>query len=173
MPQKLLIVLCIILLLFVFPPKIHAVAQANGTGAAVCYYYTPMFAENDSLEWQARAVTGLAGSSEEAQMRSVFTALLDDRDCLAFPNGVRLLSLSYYQGLLVVNVSGAMEAYGGAAQEALVCQTLYRNASVFPQVQRLTLLIDGEAKPLPEGTLIENHPLYCAPGLLPLCNDSE
>jgi hypothetical protein len=89
----------------------------------------------------------------------IFTAFFSDEDN-PIPADVRVLGVRLLDGALTVNVSEEILAFGGNENERLLVAALIEAARGVPGASHLTLLIEGESKPLSEGRVVESIPLY-------------
>ena len=78
------------------------------------------------------------------------------------PKGTRVLSAKIYGDLLILNVSGEIKNYGGTFREMCVVDEILTTASSVPGVAYVTLLIDGAADYLPEGSQIFERKIFFA-----------
>ena len=75
----------------------------------------------------------------------------------AMPEGVRVLDVTLDNGHLILNVSEDIMQYGGNTNEHALIAQMIRAALSLIGVEKLTLLIEGELRYLPEGRIIESH----------------
>jgi hypothetical protein len=105
---------------------------------------------------------GSCESTDDSEARfafDIFTAFFNDEDN-PIPSDVRVLGVRFNDGALTVNVSEEILAFGGNENERLLVKALTCAARGVPGASYLTLLIEGELRPLAEGRVVENIPLY-------------
>lgn len=100
--------------------------------------YRPIFADPDLYAALAQAVL------EQPQSPHLRTAV---------PRGVRLYGVWLQQGILFVNYTRELFAYGGGTyrEQRLLAQIVYTLTQT-PEVQQVQLLIEGQAVLAPEGS---------------------
>ena len=83
-----------------------------------------------------------------------FTALKSEY----IPSQTEILSVQWSEAALTIDVSSDITSYGGgnAMEYAILCELLEMVFSI-PQVESFTLLIEGQASYLPEGSQILNY----------------
>lgn len=72
------------------------------------------------------------------------------------PGNIRILGVSFCEQCkhLVIDLSTEILNYGGSYFEYRLINKLIKNAATLPNVNYFTILIDGQLRYLPEGTLI-------------------
>ena len=144
---KILAIFLALTIIFSVPMNVNAdLATLN------LYYYkiqadnTPVF-EQKFIIIPARLPT---------QCRAEIIFYLVFNDTIFMPPNVRLISAKFSpeNGLLVINVSREIKAYGGNFFENMLVERILQNARALPEVKFLTLLIEGQLQALPEGSLI-------------------
>jgi hypothetical protein len=88
----------------------------------------------------------------------IFTAFFIGGDS-PLPADTRVLGVRVRGSVLTVNVSDEILLLGGNENERLFVAALIEAARGVPGVTHLTLLIDGEQRPLPEGRFVDCTPL--------------
>ena len=91
---------------------------------------------------------------ESVLIEEKFTALKEEY----IPSQTEILSVQWSEGTLTIDVSSDITSYGGgnAMEYAILCGLLEMAFSI-PQVESFTLLIEGQASCLPEGTQILDY----------------
>jgi hypothetical protein len=84
----------------------------------------------------------------------IFTALFGSEDS-PLPADTRVLGVRFRSGVLTVNVSEEILSVGGNENERLLVAALVEAAHGVPGAAHLTLLIEGELRPLPEGRIVD------------------
>ena len=75
------------------------------------------------------------------------------------PDNVEVLGVELVDGRLTVDVSEDIANYGGSAFERALAAQLIKIAQELPKTDSFTLLIEGEARPLAQGTEIVAYDL--------------
>ncbi len=105
------------------------------------------------------AISSLTQETAPArQAFDTFEALFAD-EAATVPTGVRVLGVRIRDGALTVNVSGEILNWGGNENERMLIETLIATAQKITGVTHLTLLTEGEPRPLCEGRYIDDMPL--------------
>jgi len=91
---------------------------------------------------------------ESALIKEKFTTLKGEY----IPSQTEILSVQWNEGALIIDVSKDITSYGGgnAMEYEILCELLEMAFSI-PEVESFTLLIEGQASCLPEGTQILNY----------------
>jgi spore germination protein GerM len=77
----------------------------------------------------------------------------------SIPDNVRVLGVKLEEEHLTVNVSESIMHFGGNANERALINQLLAAAASLPDIKFLTLLVEGELVPLPEGRVVEKLPV--------------
>ncbi len=102
--------------------------------------------DKTSLEYKA--------TLEEQSVKALFQAFFDyGGSCV--PEEVYVLGAEIEEGLLTLNLSNEVLKYGGNYMELNFCKQLLKTALTLPSVKSLTVRIENERQPLPEGRVIE------------------
>jgi len=84
------------------------------------------------------------------------------------PKDTKVLDVIQNNGEVLVNFSKEIEGYGGGIDvEQSIVNSVVLTASAFPEVETVTIQVEGKAGALPEGTVLETpifKPLYVNPG---------
>ncbi|NLL70675.1 MAG: GerMN domain-containing protein [Epulopiscium sp.] len=72
------------------------------------------------------------------------------------PQGTYIIDVSLEEGDCIINLSKEILQYGGTYFEKMLSEQLLSTIFAFPQVQKMTLLIEGNHRPLTEGTELCN-----------------
>ena len=169
--KKLIAVLCVVILLCIFCEKVYAFEPET----LYVYYYR--FGYQDQIQEQDYTLDMDKVSQSDdgdasfaywtCRLYSAFTpgqkayilfeSLFRNGDSMGWPilpRNVRVLEAVIVDETLILNVSEEVLNYGGTAYERAFAAELAMNALTFPQVKRLTLLIQGEKSSLPEGSML-------------------
>ena len=122
-------------------------------GEARLIVYWLSFDEKGQDAWEQEALKfqGNFSASEEAFV--VFDNLFREHS-YCIPPHVRVLNARVEGGVLTLDVSGDILLYGGSAYEANLKAQILRNSYGIPGVNKVTLSIGGQYRPLPEGNEI-------------------
>jgi hypothetical protein len=89
----------------------------------------------------------------------VYHHFVEVLESMPYAEGVKLRGIKLDDETLVLNVSREIMNYGGNANEQALINYLLEAASNVKGINCLTLLVEGELVPLPEGRVVEEYPL--------------
>lgn len=155
---KIIIVLLFLLLLFIFPQNV----SAQPLDRMWIYYHE--ICEDGGIQLQSYAITVPSWLDVQSRAFVVFSQIFDNvnEDKMLFvPGGVKILDVFFDVGQahLTVNLSADISAYGGTFFESKLVEKIFANVRGIGDVEFLTILIEGELRYLPEGTLIHKNSL--------------
>jgi spore germination protein GerM len=94
---------------------------------------------------------------EEERIKAIINYFFKNESNLYTPAGVRVISVSLKEELLILDVTPNINNYGGTFFELALKKQLLKTSLDIDGVKKVTLLINGELKPLAEGTIIEEE----------------
>jgi len=149
---KLIAALLALFLLFIFPQRISTDLEHLRI-----YYFE--ICEIGNATPANYIITIPSWLSIEHRAQVVFSQIFNNitpEKMVFSPQNVQILDIFFHREYahLVVNVSADVLSYGGTAFEHYFVEKLLLNVTALGQVGTFTLLIEGEAKHLPEGILL-------------------
>ncbi len=136
------------LIIFLFPQKVRAAQEVN------LYYYTVDRSEDIIKAEKIDFDRDMPGSE---QAYAVFTKLFTYPYNAYIPDNTKLISVVLNDRVLILNVSEDILKYGGSYNETRIKELILKNAFVLDEVDKVTLLVNGEYVPLPEGSEINEY----------------
>ncbi|WP_341878062.1 GerMN domain-containing protein [Defluviitalea saccharophila] len=96
---------------------------------------------------------------KEKKVEELFEALLGDtsREGNLIPEGTKLIHYSFENHHLILNFSEDIKNYGGTATEQWIVYKILSTGFSIPEVESITVLIEGRKDYLPEGTIIDGY----------------
>lgn len=91
----------------------------------------------------------------ENRIELLFSYLFDNGDYI--PINISVLNAEVNDGELVLNISDDILRYNGSYTEMRLKAQIIKTALDIPGISNITLLIEGEERPLPEGSIIKNE----------------
>ena len=151
--KKILLALLFLLLIFIFPQSVGA----GDLGIVRVFYYEIEYCGESLLSYYQ--ITVPAWFCVEVRAIIVFNEIFDNfnPDKMVFvPPGVRILGVAFddVRGHLTLNLSDDILNYGGTYFEDRLVSKLLANAAGLEGVRYLTVLIEGQQRYFPEGSMI-------------------
>ncbi|NLM13674.1 MAG: GerMN domain-containing protein [Epulopiscium sp.] len=96
---------------------------------------------------------------KEKKVEELFGVLLGDtsREDNLIPEGTKCINYSLEDGHLTLNFSKEIKNYGGTATEQWIVYQILSTGFSIPEVESITVLIEGRKDYLPEGTIIDAY----------------
>lgn len=149
MQLKITILVIMLGILFLFPERVQA--GQNGH----LHYYSPD--GKGGLVWVEEEMGPDERAAAEERAFILFQAFFEGEHVGFVPDGVRLLNVQSKNGVLYVDVSREILAYGGSYYERCLISQIVRTALDMDGVDSVTLLIEGEVCALAEGSFIDGE----------------
>lgn len=151
--KRLTVALTVITLLVVFAQRIEA-AETSGNYRTINIYYYDLSKDENTFTSFPIDVYGSFTNEQTAYF--IYANLFEhyNTDRLPFiSEGVKLLSVKINNGHLIINISHEIADYGGGTSfERSLVNTIVKNAYQIDGVTKISILIEGNAYGLPEGT---------------------
>ncbi len=140
--------LIVTLFIFLFPQKVRASREAN------LYYYTVNRGVDILAEEKIEFDKDITGSQ---RAYAVFSKLFTSPFNAYIPDNTKLISANINDHVLILNVSEEILKYGGSYNETRIKELIIKNALDLEGVDCVTLLVNGDCVPLPEGSEIDEY----------------
>jgi len=115
-------------------------------GSGAIQITRPVARNNEVILQSEPANIPRSGDPIENTLNALFATATDDKGASAIPNGTRLLSLKVENGLATLNLNADFARLGeeGNTATSLAQNALRKALAQFPQVQRMTVLVEGK-----------------------------
>ena len=153
---KAVFIIMLFAVFFTFPQKINGTGEI---GQVRCVWYADTAEADDTEIYLPYKILFVGEYSDVCIAEILFTNLFENVSgkISLMPEDVKLLGVEISDGTLNLNVSSEILGYGGTAYENALAGQIMRTASEIDGVTKLSLLIDGEIRPLCEGSVLENE----------------
>jgi spore germination protein GerM len=96
---------------------------------------------------------------KEKKVEELFAELLGDtsKEDKIIPEGTKLLSYSLEDHHLILDFSEEIKNYGGTLREQWIVSQILSTGFSMPEVNYITVLIEGQKDYFPEGTIIDAY----------------
>lgn len=106
-------------------------------------YLVPVSTQIEQTDANQIPITMFSELSKKPSVSKYFTSI---------PEGTKLLSYDGQNGLVTLDFSSQISNYGGSEKENSLLNQIYYTVSQLKGINKVKILVDGKATPLPEGT---------------------